>query len=68
MISKEFVEDRVREVAHQMLTEVEGVVESAAYDAGVAEPDQIVEAVSWWWESEVAGKFIRGLIEEERNA
>jgi hypothetical protein len=68
MISKEFVEDRLREVADAFIVDLQGVVETAAFEAGIADPSSIVDDVIWWARLELEERFKHALIVEKPYA
>jgi hypothetical protein len=68
MLSEEFVEDRLREVADTFVGDLKGVVEAAAFEAGVADPSSIVDDVIWWAELILEERFRYALSGKEPYA
>ena len=68
MISEEFIEDRVDEVSKVFQEKLKTVIESAAFEAGVADPTEIVDEVAWWVELTLAYDLNIALLGEARNA
>ena len=68
MISEEFIEDRIDEVSKDFQDKLKGVMESAAFEAGVADPTEIVDEIAWWVELSLAPDLKEALLGGARNA
>jgi hypothetical protein len=67
-LTPEFVEDRIDEFAQAYWERLKLVIESSAFDGGVADPSEIVEEIGWWVELTLAGNLKDALIGGSNNA